>query len=142
MQMEGNFIVFFFCVLSVYPIEKYIHTYMHEKIQKHNKVPFLSAKRRREDGAGVLSGASLLAEGPTVDASRDAALPEEQLVLCQGPGLVAQQVAHLTQLLVQGGVPGAGRAVLLLPAHLHVPVDEHTVQHMDHIEPGDGKQPQ
>ena len=87
------------------------------------------------------SGASLLGRRRTVDAARDAALPEQQVVLRQGARLVAQQVAHLAQLLVQGGVAGAGRAVLLLPAHLHVPVDEQTVQHMDHIEPGGGKQP-
>ena len=42
----------------------------------------------------------------TVDGSSDAALAEHQVVLGQSAGLVAQQVTHLTQLLIQGRVPG------------------------------------
>lgn len=42
----------------------------------------------------------------TIDISSDAALPEEQTVLGQRPSFVTQQVAHLSKLFIQRGVPG------------------------------------
>lgn len=45
----------------------------------------------------------------TVDLPGDAALPEEQTVLCEGSRLVSEQVAHLAELLAQRGASGLRR---------------------------------
>lgn len=76
----------------------------------------------------------------TVDLAGNAALSEEQSVLCKRPRFITQQVSHLAQLLVQRGVPGLCRSVSRLPVQLQVPADEAAVDGVDHLEPADTKQ--
>lgn len=72
----------------------------------------------------------------TIDVPCNAALSEEQAVLGEGACLVTQQITHLTQFLIQRGVPGLGRDGPLHPSsHLYIPAYKQAVQHVDHLKP-------
>lgn len=71
--------------------------------------------------------------------SRDEALTKEQTVLRESASFVTEQVAHLTQFLIQGGCAGLSGAVIVLPVHLNIPANQETVHHVDHFKSGVGQ---
>ncbi|GFU69894.1 DUF1758 domain-containing protein [Trichonephila clavipes] len=68
-----------------------------------------------------------------VHLSVDGALVECHDVLCEGAGLVGEDVLDLTQLLVEGGRARFCRSIVGRVVHLLVPVDEQAVKESDYL---------